>query len=157
MMMVCAVSMRVDPSAVCTSMRRSPTNRASPKITSTPAVVSARSLLWRKSLTTGALSRDHSREIDGHVSASNSEVMRALRQVGHASARNHGFRGRAPIIDARAADVPPLDQYGSAASAGKCAGDRTSTLPRSDNDCVHLQIGHGAYSIFGNGQGFACL
>src|SRR5579864_604091 len=55
MMMVDAIRVRVVPSDACTSTRRSPTNRASPNRTSTPASARRRSLPFLKSDTIARL------------------------------------------------------------------------------------------------------
>src|SRR5262249_26092927 len=68
-----------------------------------------------------------------------SGIVRNLRTM------NHRLRGRASRVDARAAELALFDQSNGPSVVSQTIGERNSSLPRPDDDCV---VSHGSLAAF---------
>jgi hypothetical protein len=84
--------------------------------------------------------------VHGHRTTAHAEVGGAPGQVGDAGAGDHGLGGRAPHVDASAADVLPFDDRGPAASAPQVQSEWFSRLAGAQDDRVKTLRLHGIAS-----------
>ena len=84
----------------------------------------------------GLLASADLRHVHGHRTAAHAVLGGAPGQVGDAGTGDHGLGGRAPHIDAGAADVLPFDDRGPATGAGQVQGQRFSRLAGAQDDRV---------------------
>ena len=88
------------------------------------------------SLDDGAYALPDLLHIDCHVACDDPVVGAAAGEGGHPSGSGHGLAGSTALIDARAADVSPLDERRAPSRPGEASGKRNPCLTGSDDGCI---------------------
>src|SRR5713226_6059989 len=69
-------------------------------------------------------------------------------QIGHSTTGNHGFSGRAALINASTTDMYPLYDGGSPSSFCQRGGERASCLSGTNYNCIILCCCHSLVSPY---------